>query len=261
MNQAEVLKTAMKHIDRALNELDTVCPYYSNDYEALHRAKKALRQALAQISPSDYALIHKDALRAWDKLGELEAACCYSMQPEQEPSKQFNEWACAEHQKILAESANSTTSVVESKALAQPKQKYDYRVKYDRPCYKCRSNFCPGNCKEPKYLAQPEQRPVGTYEGVMETMLSLRKGTLEQQQIYTHMKDKLLYTAPPKREWVGLTDEQRAVLNFMLGADELDGVWFGDRHPKEKDSFWWRNRLRNAFQDADIEAKLKEKNT
>ena len=110
-------------------------------------------------------------------------------------------------------------------------------------------------------LSQPEQEPVGTYEGVMETMISLRKGTLEQQQIYTHMKDKFLYTAPQKREWVGLTDEQMAVLNFMLGADELDGVWFGDRHPKEKDSFWWRNRLRNAFQDADIEAKLKEKNT
>ena len=69
-------------------------------------------------------------------------------------------------------------------------------------------------------LAQPEQRPVGTYEGVMETMLSLRKGTLEQQQIYTHMKDKLLYTAPPKREWVGLTDENLSVFTteFYNGA-------------------------------------------
>jgi hypothetical protein len=69
----------------------------------------------------------------------------------------------------------------------------------------------------PLYTAppkQPEQRPVGTYEGVMEAMLSLRNGTLEQQQVYGHMKDKLLYAAPPhhvndvkKHEWVGLTDE------------------------------------------------------
>ena len=84
-------------------------------------------------------------------------------------------------------------------------------------------------------LAQPEQHPVGTYEGVMETMLSLRKGTLEQQQIYTHMKDKLLYTAPPKREWVGLTHDE--VYEFVCTTDSYID-----------------------FAKA-IEAKLKEKNT
>ena len=84
-------------------------------------------------------------------------------------------------------------------------------------------------------LAQPEQRPVGTYEGVMETMLSLRKGTLEQQQIYTHMKDKLLYTAPPKREWVGLTRRELDIAT--LGLEDLSDCYKA------------------------IEAKLKEKNT
>ena len=68
-----------------------------------------------------------------------------------------------------------------------------------------------------------------------------------------------LYTRPQARE--PLTDEQITVLNFMLGADDMDGVWFGEQHPKEKGAFWWRNRLRHAFQDAAIEAKLKEKNT
>ena len=51
-------------------------------------------------------------------------------------------------------------------ALAQPEQKpvaYDYHTKYDRGCYKCRSQFCPGNCID---------------------------------------------TAPPKRPWVGLTDDE-----------------------------------------------------
>ena len=64
-------------------------------------------------------------------------------------------------------------------------------------------------------LAEPEQKPVGTYEGVMEAMLSLRSGTLEQQQVYGHMKDKLLYTAPPKREWVGLTGLEQKELMAM----------------------------------------------
>ena len=68
--------------------------------------------------------------------------------------------------------------------------------------------------------------------------------------------DALVEAQPSKP----LTDEQMVVLNFMLGADDLDGVWFGERHPKEKGAFWWRNRLRNAFQDAAIEAKLREKN-
>ena len=65
---------------------------------------------------------------------------------------------------------------------------------------------------------------------------------------------------PAQQSSKPLTDEQVAVLNFMLGADELDGVWFGERYPQEKGAFWWRNRLRNAFQDAAIEAKLREKN-
>ncbi len=59
-----------------------------------------------------------------------------------------------------------------------------------------------------------------------------------------------LYTHPqPKRE--PLTDEQKDILNFLLGASDIDGAWFSDKHPTEAGQFWWRNRLRKAFQEAD----------
>ena len=45
-------------------------------------------------------------------------------------------------------------------ALTEQPAQHDYRTKYDRPCYKCRSNFCPGNCKEPEHLQQPAQQLV-----------------------------------------------------------------------------------------------------
>ena len=52
----------------------------------------------------------------------------------------------------------------------------------------------------------------------------------------------------PKRE--PLTDEQKDILNFLLGASDIDGAWFGEKHPAEAGQFWWRNRLRKAFQEA-----------
>ena len=44
-----------------------------------------------------------------------------------------------------------------------------------------------------------------------------------------------------------LTDEQTRMLNFLYGAGELDGVWFGEHHPTAKDEFWWREHLRRLF--------------
>jgi hypothetical protein len=52
-------------------------------------------------------------------------------------------------------------------ALAQPAPvqelvAHDYRTKYDRGCYKCLSQFCPGNCIDTTPpAAQPEQEPIG----------------------------------------------------------------------------------------------------
>ena len=92
----------------------------------------------------------------------------------------------------LAESANSTTDVVESKALAQQEQK---PVAWDGACVL-------GHCDSPSGC---------------ETSNCCRAD----------------YTAPPKREWVGLTDEDYNEL--------LDGDW-------------------GCFLIKEVEAKLKEKN-
>jgi len=31
------------------------------------------------------------------------------------------------------------------------------------------------------------------------------------------------------------------VLKFLLGIAPLEGVWFGEKHPKRKGNFWWRS--------------------
>jgi hypothetical protein len=92
-------------------------------------------------------------------------------------------------------------------------------------------------------LAQPEQEPVAwaTFdgEGNYDFMSYENNETYRDEYIKRNGKKyanwvKPLYTAPPKREWVGLTDEER-------------------RH--------YNNRLSGSGVAEDIEAKLKEKNT
>ena len=34
-------------------------------------------------------------------------------------------------------------------------------IKWDKPCYKCRSDFCDLSCKEPKHLQAPQRTWVG----------------------------------------------------------------------------------------------------
>jgi hypothetical protein len=43
--------------------------------------------------------------------------------------------------------------------------------------------------------------------------------------------------------------EQIEMLNFLYGSGELDGVWFGERHPTAKGAFLWRKHLRRVFDD------------
>jgi hypothetical protein len=82
-------------------------------------------------------------------------------------------------------------------------------------------------------LAQPAQEPKSvTYKEVADTMNALRKGTFEQRQIADEMENKRLYTSPPQRPWVGLTDED---CKNMSEGDRAFVMW--------------------------VEAKLKEKNT
>ena len=45
---------------------------------------------------------------------------------------------------------------------------------------------------------------------------------------------------------VGADEPLLEVVDFLLGAAPLEGVWFGEKHPKEPGSYWWRSRLRDA---------------
>jgi plasmid stabilization system protein ParE len=84
-------------------------------------------------------------------------------------------------------------------------------------------------------LAQPEQEPVG----------QLLEDAFGRGQVMWFNKPKdesMLYTTPPQRTWVGLTDEEIADCAEKMEASD------------PTDSFW-----REFFRG--IEAKLKEKNT
>ena len=89
-------------------------------------------------------------------------------------------------------------------------------------------------------LAQPEQEPVYLAwfyeeEGWFET-------TKDHYDITDEEDRWLLYPAPPKREWIGLTDEE---------IDEIDEVTWDSEY-----QLWGIHDFSRA-----IEAKLKEKNT
>ena len=83
-------------------------------------------------------------------------------------------------------------------------------------------------------LAQPEQEPVAwVYNGILHEFDPSEFATSEVTP---------LYTAPPKREWVGLTDEE---IEHCFVFD-----WSGEFYAN------WRKQTYEA-----IKAKLKEKNT
>lgn len=88
-------------------------------------------------------------------------------------------------------------------------------------------------------LEQPEQEPVAY-------LYKYRDGWTSQLRFdgSKPMEVKKLYTAPPKREWVGLTDEE--IQEFGYAAEKFDA----------SNSEWFD---RWGFARA-IEAKLKEKN-
>ena len=124
-----------------------------------------------------------------------------------------------------------------------------------------------------------EQEPVATVESVA-TVVS-ESGNQEVTMSWWHEPalpvGTKLYTTPPAsvneapqeqqscdrrtwgKPWVSLTDEQKDILNFLFGLRAIDDVWFGDKHPTERGQYWWRNRLRKAFQEA--AHSIKEKNT
>ena len=104
---------------------------------------------------------------------------------------------------------------------------------------------------EPKALAQPEQEPVDWEAVAADQAMTIAMMKIEQEPVAWMDKNSgvvgrlhswenaiPLYTAPPKREWVGLTDEEAEIL--------IKTAW------NKEQTF---NGLARA-----IEAKLKEKN-
>ena len=91
-------------------------------------------------------------------------------------------------------------------------------------------------------LAQPEQEPVAwgmrRKDGVI---LDIKNADFEHEG-YEKIYTVPLYTAPPKREWVGLTDE------------EIDGIY------KTHHDQYGKCQTGGFEYERTIEAKLKEKN-
>jgi hypothetical protein len=89
-------------------------------------------------------------------------------------------------------------------------------------------------------LAQPEQEPVAWLLPEYGDVLSASEAD------GTGIYNVPLYTAPPRKEWVGLTDEEiKEVLDLNVAPWSLSGV-----------------ALQHVMDDARaLEAKLKEKNT
>lgn len=65
-------------------------------------------------------------------------------------------------------------------------------------------------------LAQPAQEPKSvTYKEVADTMNALRKGNLSQKAAAEEVGKLKLYTTPPQRPWVGLTDKEAQLIYDM----------------------------------------------
>ena len=107
-------------------------------------------------------------------------------------------------------------------ALAQPAQ--------EPVCPECKAGVlyecvaCSSNNYPPQQYANPmawavcdkrgealelAQEPASvTYKEVQDSMNALEKGSLCQQVIAEELGQRKLYTAPPQRPWVGLTDKE-----------------------------------------------------
>ena len=102
---------------------------------------------------------------------------------------------------------NAITAIKE--ALAQP----DYRAV---------KTYHEG---KPVYVSQPEQEPVawGVFEGNLHDMFFIKAEAVEMAHLKgSHAEVRPLYTTPQKRPWVGLTDEDIALIDWESLATKKD---------------------------------------
>jgi hypothetical protein len=72
-------------------------------------------------------------------------------------------------------------------------------------------------------IAQPAQEPKSvTYKEVADTMNALRKGNFSQQAAAKEVGKLKLYTTPPQRTWVGLTEEEILDVNMSTVKKLID---------------------------------------
>jgi len=91
----------------------------------------------------------------------------------------------------------------------------------DRPCYKCGSYNCDMSCEaalaEPtvqKSLTVAEQEPVAFVDlGSLKFSSHTPDTTVGVSRYRTPFRHYPLYTAPPRREWVGLTGDEIEDIN------------------------------------------------
>jgi len=94
-----------------------------------------------------------------------------------------------------------------------------------------------------KALAQPAQEPFGWYSAQEDEFMT-HKIRKEHERLgsYTHINGKFdlpLYTTPPQREWVGLTDEEIAQGNkesWVTKQAWESAVWWASEKLKEKNN-------------------------
>ena len=75
-------------------------------------------------------------------------------------------------------------------------------------------------------ITQPEQEPVAWQDPQYKTLIEPHKA---------HPDWIPLYTAPPKREWVGLTGDEQDVIERMAN-DSLDAICLTEAKLKEKNT-------------------------
>ena len=82
-------------------------------------------------------------------------------------------------------------------------------------------------CKEA--LAQPQQEPVawGVFEGNLHDMFFSPSEAQEMADLKgTHAEVRPLYTTPPQRTWVGLTQEEKHAIRYshMTSAEFIECI-------------------------------------
>jgi hypothetical protein len=94
-----------------------------------------------------------------------------------------------------------------------------------------------------KKAAQTTQEPKSvTYKEVADTMNALRKGNFSQKAAAEEAGKLKLYTAPPQRPWVGLTDKDRMQILDTTEGDERGFVMkLVEDKLKEKNEFHIKN--------------------